>query len=167
MALKSYVLTQDYKAPSSQVYQIPNRPPQVCFKQFRKGDTINGELKHVNNKPSIVLAQGGLIFPISVIKELVTKEVISDASGESKQEEKKTVQNIIAPANNTKIRYLDAIIIGAVLGIGGAYLAEKQGWLPTVDKKNKIYGALIGAGLVFYLTYRHTQNKVQSKNNKE
>ena len=51
-------------------------------------------------------------------------------------------------------KYIDGILIGAVVGLGGVILAEKQGWIVNVDKKNKIYGAIAGAILGGYYIYR-------------
>ena len=51
-------------------------------------------------------------------------------------------------------KYIDGILIGAVVGLGGVILAEKQGWITNIDKKNKIYGAIAGAVLGTYYIYR-------------
>ena len=50
---------------------------------------------------------------------------------------------------------IDALVVGALLGVGGAYLSEKQGWLGEPDKKNKLYGALIGGAVALYGLYRY------------
>lgn len=168
MALSTYVLTQNYRAPFVRITNNPRMPQQICYKNFKAGDMIKGELKHANNKPAFVLVQGTLVFPLSVIKAVVTKEVISDASGETKKEEAKgPVSNIIPVAKTPKIKYLDAAIIGGLIGLGAVYFAEKKGYLQVVDKKNKIYGAAIGALAGFYLIYRKTQNKISKPQTKE
>ena len=164
MALKSYIVTQDFKSPIVRVTGLPHRPQEIRMKRFRKGEIIKGELKHANNKPAFILVGGAAVVPLSVVKELVTKEVVSDASGETKQPENKMK---IEPIKNPRMKYLDGIVLGAIVGVGGAYLAEKQGWIAMPDKKNKIYGALIGAGVGLYLVYRFKLNTVKPKDNKE
>ena len=49
---------------------------------------------------------------------------------------------------------LVAGIIGAILGAGAVYLAEKQNIIATPDKKYKLYGAVAGAVLGMYIVYR-------------
>jgi hypothetical protein len=154
MALKSYVVTQDYRSPFVRMTGRPNRPQEVKFKSFRKGDIVNGELKHANNAPAFVLVQGTLVFPLSVVKEVVTKEIVSEVEGgEAKPEAKK-----ISLQSMSKVKYIDAIVVGGLAGFGGVFLAEKQGWIVSPDKKNRIYGAIGGALLGIYLVYR-TKNK--------
>ena len=154
MALKSYIVTQDFKSPVVRVTGMPHKPQDIRFKRFRKGDIIKGELKHANNEPAFILVGGACVVPLNVVKELVTKEITSNAEG---TEEKKPIK--ITPKEGPRMKYLDAVIIGAALGVGGAYLAEKQGWIAMPDKKNKIYGALIGAAVGLYFVYRFKLNK--------
>ena len=150
MALKSYIVIADIKTPYVQGTGVPHRPQEVRFKLIRKGEIIKGELKHANNKPAFVLVNGTLVVPLSAVKELVTKEITSDADGTSKESK----QPIKLPSVN-KVKYIDALIVGALIGVGGAYLSEKQGWLGEPDKKNKIYGALIGGAVALYGLYRY------------
>ena len=150
MALKSYIVIADVKTPYVQATGIAHRPQQVRFKLIRKGEIIKGELKHANNKPAFVLVNGALVVPLSALKELVTKEVSSDFEGEVTSEKKP----IKLPSVN-KVKYIDAVIVGALAGVGGAYLVEKQGWIGEPDKKNKLYGALIGGAVALYGLYRY------------
>jgi hypothetical protein len=150
MALKSYIVIADVKTPYVQATGIPHRPQQVRFKLIRKGEIIKGELKHANNKPAFVLVNGALVVPLSALKELVTKEVSSEFEGEVTSEKKP----IKLPSVN-KVKYIDAVIVGALAGVGGAYLVEKQGWIGEPDKKNKLYGALIGGAVALYGLYRY------------
>lgn len=163
MALRSYIVTQNFKSPIVRVTGIPHKPQEIRFKQFRKGDIIKGELKHANNQPAFLLVGGAAVVPLSVVKELVTKEIVSDATGESS--EKKSVK--IVPNEGPRMKYLDALIIGGALGAGAAYFAEKQGWIAQPDKKNKIYGALIGAGIGLYMVYRFKLNKPKTNKTEE
>jgi len=150
MALKSYIVISDVKTPYVQATGVPHRPQQVRFKLIRKGEIIKGELKHANNKPAFVLVNGALVVPLSALKELVTKEVSSEFEGAATSEKKP----IKLPSIN-KVKYVDALIVGALAGVGGAYLMEKQGWLGEPDKKNKLYGALIGGAVALYGLYRY------------
>jgi hypothetical protein len=150
MALKSYIVIADIKTPYVQGTGVPHRPQEVRFKLIRKGEIIKGELKHANNKPAFVLVNGTLVVPLSAVKELVTKDITSNADGTAKDEK----TPIKLPSVN-KVKYIDALIVGALLGVGGAYLSEKQGWLGEPDKKNKIYGALIGGAVALYGLYRY------------
>ena len=163
MALKSYIVTQNFKSPIVRVTGVPHKPQEIRFKQFRKGDIIKGELKHANNQPAFILVNGVCVVPLSVVKELVTKEIASNASGEATPETKPIK---ITPVQGPRMKYMDAVVIGGLLGAGGAYLAEKQGWIAMPDKKNKIYGAIIGAAIGLYLVYRFKLNK-QKPNTEE
>jgi hypothetical protein len=160
MALKSYILTQDFKSPIVRVTGIPHRPQEIRFKLFKKGDLVKGELKHANNQPAFVLVDGVLVLPVNVVREVVSKDVMSSAdatitnkeeTGEKAPTETKKTEVIIT---KPKLGYIDGIVIGAVVGVIGAYVAEKQGWIAQPDKKNKIYGAAIGAAAGIYLIYR-------------
>jgi len=152
---KSYVLIQDFKAPYVIATGMPHKPSKIMLKRFRKGEIINGELKLANGRPSFVLVNGVIPVPVTMLNEVVTKEILSDASGP-----KKISANPNAPTSNVvkvkkeNTRFLDAGIIGAVLGFGLVYLAEKKGWIKTEEKKNKMYGAIGGAVLAMYIIYR-------------
>ena len=80
MALKSYILTKDFKSPYVTSTGLPHNPQAIRFKQFKKGEVITGEMKHANNKPAFVLVNGVCVVPLEVIKELVTKEIVSQKS---------------------------------------------------------------------------------------
>lgn len=162
----TYTLIKDFNAPAVIVNLHLKRPTEVCYKKFKKGDMIQGELKHVNNKPAIVIVRGQLVFPVSVLRAVVTKEIISDASGETKKPA--TIETVLPKAKTQKIQYLDAAIIGALAGAGIVYVAERKGWMPpATDHKNKVYGAIVGALAAFYILYRRNQNKMVKTKEKE
>jgi hypothetical protein len=165
MALKSYIVTQNFKSPIVRVTGMPHKPQEIRFKKFIKGDIIKGELKHANNQPAFILVGGACVVPLNVVKELVTKEIVSDANGESTEANKKEVK--IVPNQGPRMKYLDAVIIGGALGAGAAFLAEKQGWIAMPDKKNKIYGAVIGAAIGLYMVYRFKLNKPKTNTTEE
>lgn len=162
MAQKSYIITNDFKAPYVQITGIPHNPQVIKMKKFRKGDIIKGELKHANNKPAFILVNGVIVVPLDVVKELVTKAVVSNADGQDSKSDKSKIKTISVPTN-PKVKYGDAIIIGAILGVAGAFVAEKQGWIAEPDKKNKLYGAAIGALAASYIVYRTNNAKSKIK----
>jgi hypothetical protein len=151
---RSYVLIQDFKAPYVIATGMPHKPSKIMMKKFVKGQIISGELKTANGKPSLVLVNGVIPVPVSMLNQVVTKEIVSNINGDAKKI-KQTLTNqptVVVKKQNT--RYLDAAIIGAVLGFAGVYLAEKQGWIAVAEKKNKMYGAIGGAILGMYFIYR-------------
>lgn len=150
---KSYVLVQDFKAPYVIATGMPHKPSKIMLKKYVKGEIITGELKTAKGKPVIVLVNGVIPIPITMLKEVVTKEIINGANGTQSTTKINPSQSIVI-AKKTNTRYFDAGILGAILGVGAAYLAEKQGWIAQPDKKNKLYGAAIGAVLAMYLVYR-------------
>jgi hypothetical protein len=163
MAVRSYIMTADFKSPYVTATGMAHDPSRIKFKQLKKGEIINGELKHANNKPAFVLLKGVCVVPLHVIKEVVTKEVISHADGEGSIA-KKIKQSVGTSKNNSnpEVKYVDAMLIGAIVGLGGVYLAEKQGWIAEPDKKYKMYGALGGALLGMYYVYRSKTQKKSS-----
>lgn len=159
MALESFVITKDFKTPFVRFTGHPRFPQQTEWKTFKKGDIVNGELKHSNNKPAFVLVSGRLVVPIEVVKKVVTKDVKSNADGEI--EKKKP--GVISTSNNPKVQYVDAMLLGALVGVVGVYVAEKQGWIAQPDKKYKLYGGLAGVGLALYILWRYKNSKPKKK----
>jgi hypothetical protein len=150
---KSYVLIQDFKAPYVIATGMPHKPSKIMLKKYVKGEIITGELKTAKGKPVIVLVNGVIPVPITMLKEVVTKEIVNSANGTKATTKVNPTQGSIT-IKKTNTRYLDAGILGAILGFGAVYLAEKQGWIAQADKKNKLYGAGIGAVLAMYIVYR-------------
>jgi len=147
---------------------LPHKPQAIRFKQFKKGSIVKGELKHANNKPAFLLVSGVCVVPLNVVKELMTKDIVSHADGEGSIKDKviKKVENVSKLNTNPKVGYIDMALIGALVGFGGVILAEKQGWLEEVNKKHRLYGAIGGALLAAYLVYRNktTKRKFTVKN---
>ena len=151
MAKATYVIIRNCKLPSVVVdNRHPHKPNQVSFRTFRKGDIINGELKHQNNQPAFILSEG-IVVPLYCVKAIVTKEIMSEATGEEKA---KAVEKKVAVETVKKVKYLDYAIIGAVVGVGAVYLAHKKDWIKTHDNKHYAYGAIAGALLGAYIVYR-------------
>jgi hypothetical protein len=174
MALKSYVLTADFRAPYVVATGHPKNPQQIKTKMFREGEIVKGELKHANNQPAFILVAGTLVIPVDCIKELTTRAIVEDDKIVPAEvvEEKTTNEVVIKTdsakksmlkSSNPKVKYMDAIIIGGIAGLGGIYLAGKQGWIAEIDKKHYLYGGLVGAVLGAYLVYRFTPSKTAPK----
>jgi len=163
MALESYIFTQAYSAPYVIATGNGRNPQSIKAKRFQKNEIIQGELKHANNKPAFILVAGKLVVPLEVVKKVVAEDVKSAADGSEPKEVKKpmTLANT-AP----KIKYIDAIVGGIILGVGGVYLAEKQGWIKVPDNKNKIYGAIIGALAGVYIVYRYKASQAEKPKKK-
>jgi len=161
---KTFIITKEVNVPIVSS-QVAHRPAQVKFRKFRKGQLVQGELKHANNKPSFVLVGRMCVIPVECVKEIQGKEVSSNVTGQELSQKLQTQQvtanKKVAPSN-TKVKYLDALLIGGLVGFGGVYFAEKKGWLQGEDNKMKMYGAITGAILGMYYVYR-SQNTATKK----
>ena len=117
MAIKSYIMTTDYKSPYVTATGLPHNPTAIRFKKLRKGEIIKGELKHANNKPAFILMSGVCVVPLDVVKELVTKAVVEhDDSKESKSSADGSAIKIAKPSKaSSSVRYIDAMIIGGLM----------------------------------------------------
>ena len=159
MAIKSYVLKENYKAPVLRYTGLSHAPQQLQYKQFLKDAIVQGELKHSMNKPIGVIVNGGMFFPIGVLKEVVTKEIVSNASGETIKEKIKTnIDN-----SDPKVQYIDFALAGAVAGALVVFILEKKNIIPAGNKMNYVYGAGGGAALLTYAKWRSNINKKYKK----
>jgi hypothetical protein len=152
-----FVATQDFVTPYVVSTGQPHKPTQICKKKFRKGDIITGEVKTVKGKPSFVLHKGVMVIPFSCVKQVVVKDIVIsnlDGTSDTQKTNPKVEVKVIKSADVKNKKYIDGILIGAVVGLGGVILAEKQGLIVNVDKKNKIYGAIAGAVLGAYYIFR-------------
>jgi hypothetical protein len=154
---KAYILTKDVRCPIVDGHNYTHRPIQVKTKLFKKGQIVKGELKHSDNQPAFVLVGKMCVIPIDAVKELSGKDVTSKFSGADMDEKQKTPdqkKNPILTNKNPKIAYIDAMIIGGILGFVGMYYAEKKQLITSEDSKLKMYGAIGGALAGVYLVYR-------------
>jgi hypothetical protein len=164
MALKSYIMTKTTRAPYVQVTGQAHNPQAIRMKILREGQIVKGEMKHANNKPAFVLVAQCLVVPLDAVREVITKDVTSsNASGETTTDKPKAIK---LPSVN-KLKYIDAVVIGSLVGVGSAFLIEKQGWLAPPDKKNKVYGAIIGAAAALYILYRYKVAQADKSKEKE
>jgi hypothetical protein len=157
---KTYVITKDVKVPIVVNGGQAHRPAQVRYKTYRKGEMIQGELKHSNNKPAFVLVGSMGVVPLNCIQEVTSVPVTSNAIGEVNDA---TIPKESEPKKEPKVQYGDAMIIGALVGFVGVYMAQKYGYLGEEDKKYRLYGALGGGLLGLYWVYRNknTSKKVK------
>jgi len=158
MAQKTYIFTHDCKAPYVEITGKPHMPQEVKFLKFRRGDQVRGEIKHSNNKPAFILGPKNAIIPLDVVKELVTKAVVGDTPSLAASSFDGPTQPKSVPTN-PKVRYIDAMLLGAVVGLVAVVVAEKQGWISEPDSKYKWYGAGLGAVAAGYIVYRTSNAK--------
>jgi len=151
-----FVATTDFVTPYVVATGMPHKPTRICKKQFRKGDIITGEIKTVKGEPSFVLHKGVMVIPFSCIKQVITKDIqVSNFDNKVVADKNPKVEvKVPNTPKEKKKQMLDMILLGAIVGFGGVLLAEKQGWLSGDDKKNRLYGGLVGAFLGGYYIYR-------------
>ncbi len=161
---KSYLIVKDVKVPVVLHSGNAHTPANIKFKTYRKGDVIVGELKHANNQPSIILVGRMQPIPIECVQEISTAPV---GAGENKEEKSSNAEGTgkvkeFITTGNPKVKYADAMIIGAIVGFIGVHVAQKYEYLPADEKKYKLFGALGGGLLAVYIVYR-TRNATPKK----
>lgn len=154
---KSYVLTKNFKSPYVVSTGQPHRPTQIKMKKFTAGQIINGELKHANGRPAFILVHGVIVVPLSVVKAVVTKDVVETSSAEGAGNSAPVKK--IEVVTNPKVKYIDAALIGGVIGAAVVWYAERKKWIAEAKIENKLYGALAGAVVSGYLMYRFRNKK--------
>lgn len=156
---KTYIITKDVKVPIVVNSGQAHRPAQVRYKTYRKGEMVQGELKHSNNKPAFVLVGQMGVVPLNCIQEVTSVPVTSSADGSDEKKEDKKVE----VKKDSKVQYGDAMIIGALVGFVGVFMAQKYGYLDQENKKFRLYGALGGGLLGVYWVYRNRNTKKEVK----
>lgn len=157
MKEKAYIVTRDFKAPYVVATGIIHKPQRIEYKHFRKGQIIKGILKTANGKPAFVLVKGVIPVELGCLAEVQTKEIVmSNATGSETPDQK---PKVAVTNTNPKVKYIDAMLIGGVVGAVGVHFAEKKGYIPNPDPKHKLYGAVGGALLAWYIVYRHSTEK--------
>lgn len=160
MKNKRYIIRNNFKSPCVLMTQNPQNPQKVVYKTFIKGQVVTGEMKKdKQGNPAALVVGEGFVIPTSCIQELITKDVIlSNASGNDKKEE--TIS--VTKKSGDRMKYVDSAIVGAVLGFGAVYFAEKKNWL-TPNPNNKYIGIAIGLVLTPYLVYRFSPKVTVTK----
>lgn len=146
-----YILIKTVKTPVVINTPYPHKPTAIRYKEFKEGTTVTGTVEHRGGKPAFLVVRRRFVIPISAVKLLVTKEVetSSNAAGNTKDEFEK-----FAKSGNPKVKYLDAALVGGLIGAAGVFFAQKKGWINPPDRKNLVYGALGTAAVAAYLVYR-------------
>jgi hypothetical protein len=160
---KNYIITHDFKSPYVMATGIPHNPNKILFRRYKKGQIVTGVLIEANGKPAYVLSEGYFTIPLSNIKEMVTKDVSYSVEGDKS----KKADPILPKVNNPKLKYMDAVIIGGIVGAVVVFIAQKRNWIAEQDHMYKAYGAGIGAALGLYVVYRkNNKNKMIQQNKK-
>ena len=99
------------------------------------------------------------VVPLNCVQEVTSVPVTSSVTGEATNTTPPKESEVKEP----KVQYGDALIIGALVGFVGVFMAQKYGYLDAEDKKFRLYGALGGGLLGMYWVYRqkNTPKKVK------
>lgn len=152
---KSYVLTQDFESPKVMGTNSPRQPIKVGLCKFRKGQIIQGAMQKENGKPAYLLYRGSIVVPITVLKEVVTKDIIQGYSGfDATQANDSKILPKLEPVKSKQARYLDGILIGGIAGLIAGIVAQKKYGMEDPEHKNKMYLALAGSAIGAFLVYR-------------
>ncbi len=151
----SFIISKSVATPYVRNTNHPHNPRVIKYKRFKPGDMVTGVLHYDKlGKPEFILVNKELVIPANCVKELVTQEVITSNMNGTDKKIKEFVNT-----GNPKVKYLDAAIVGAVLGACAVWVAEKKQLISMPDKKNKLIGAAIGAALFAYAVYRIRNSK--------
>jgi hypothetical protein len=172
---KSYIVTKQFDAPYVVGTGMAHRPTKVNKRTFRKGQVITkGVMQYANGQPAFLLVSGVMPIPLECIKEVVAKDVVSSFDGGKTSEPKKKpptkIKSPLPPSSNPKVKYIDALLIGGLAGLVAVHFAQKKGYITNPDNKIKLYGALGGGLLAWYVVYRQNTNapaKVIEKNSSD
>jgi hypothetical protein len=165
MAKKTYIVVKDFQSPQVYSTGFSHKPAQVGMRTFKKGTTITGELKTANGKPSFILVGRMTVVPIECVKEVVARSIEGSSSFDAVPE-KKPLKDYME-TTPSKVKYMDAAIIGALVGGLGYYALEKKDLVPNDSNKYRLYAAGASAALAIYLVYRYNNRKVKIKAEKK
>lgn len=160
-----YVATCDFSVPYVLSTGRAINPVIQKVKRIKKGEVLKGVLKSANGRPAFLLMKNpegaAIVVPADYLQEVKLTELNSNASGGSVQQ--KTLAPISVDVKKNKVRYMDALLVGGLIGALAVYGAEKKGWIKTPSNKNKLIGAGVGAALAVYAMYRFKGEKVNKK----
>lgn len=174
---KSYIVTKQFDAPYVVGTGMAHKPTRINKRTFKKGQVITkGIMQYANGQPAFLLVSGVMPIPLECIKEVVAKDVVSSSfdgptTSAPKTKEPKKIKSPLPPSSNPKVKYIDALLIGGLAGLVGVHFAQKKGYITNPDPKFKLYGALGGGLLAWYVVYRQSTNtppvKVVEKNSSD
>lgn len=162
---QDFVFTQNYKAVYVVATGMPHKPSSIKFKLFKKGDIEKGVLHSPYGKPEFVMIGGTLVVPTTVLRKVITKtingggESFFDGTGSSEVAQQPIA---IKKPVDPKIQYMDAVLIGGVVGLVLAHIAEKKEWIGKSEEnpyQNKLIGAAIGGALGAYIVFKTRSKK--------
>ncbi len=163
--LQDFVVTQDFKTPKVTSTGNNRQPTRIDFKYFKKGSVIKGFL-HTDksgNPDVLMIHDGTLAVPLDVIKKVVVKDIqTSGFDGPAKSDKPK----VSLKPKDTKTRYLDAFVAGAIAGLILTIVSEKKGWLALNEEspyQNKLIGAAAGSVIAAFIVYRFNLHKAETK----
>lgn len=163
MKKKRFIVTQDFRSPNIARDGGAHAPHQVGWRQFKKGEQFNGELIMEGGKPKFAMAPGALMIPLSVVKEVVAKDVIlSNAEGDDKQGVINTI-TVNAKKGASKFKLIDAAIFGALAGFAGYTYAVKKQYIAIDTPKHKMIAIGVTAGIFAYAVYRFSNSTKPEK----
>lgn len=151
-----FVANKNFITPEVVSTGMPHQPTRIVKRRFLKGQIIQGEIKTSKGKPSFVLHKGSMIIPLSNVEQVITKKIDISSYDGLKIDESNPKIDVRAVKTTTQKNkeYIDGILLGAIVGVAGVFLAEKEGFIEGADNKIKIYGAIGGALLGCYAVYR-------------
>lgn len=160
---RNFIVTHDFKSPYVMATGIPSNPNKILFRRYKKGQIISGIIIEDKGKPASILSEGYFTIPLSNVKEMITKDVSYSVEGDKG----KKPEPILPKVNNPKLKYMDAVIIGGIVGAVVVFVAQKKNWITEQDHMYKAYGAGIGAALALYVVYRKNNKNKVTTNNKQ
>ena len=164
MAKKTYLVVKDFQSPQVYSTGYSHKPAQIGMRSFKKGTTIQGELKTSNGKPSFILVGRMTVVPIECVQEVVARPVQGTSSFDAVGDKKPLKEYM--DKTTTKVKYMDAAIVGALVGGLGYYFLEKRGMVPTDNPKFRVYAAGAGVALAIYLVYRYNNRTIKKSEKK-
>lgn len=155
-----FVVTKNFKSPYAVATGVPHKPTALKTANFKKGQIIKGDIKKddVGNN-AFVMYRNTIVVPLDCVRQVLTKEVdlkngFSNATGSSKPlSAQAQIIKVQPPKEEVRKKYIDAIIIGGILGFVATYYAEKKGYVQP-EEKNKMIGVALGSLAGLYLVYR-------------
>lgn len=154
MQAERYILTKNVRTPVVINTPYPHKPTAIKYKEFREGETIKGVVqKGRDGKPRFIIVKGMYVIPAHAVRLLVTKNIGEPNSNASGKDAGEKLEQY-AKGGNPRVKYMDAALVGALVGVTAVFFAQKKGWLTPPSKSNLVYGALGAAGLSMYVIFR-------------
>ncbi len=162
-----FVVTQDFKTPRVTATGNNKQPTRIDFKYFKKGQILKGVL-HKDNQgnPDVLMLNGTMAVPLEVVKRVITKDIQTSGFDGDVSKSDAPTKISLKPKEGSKMKYLDAAIIGGIAGFILTIVSEKKGWLDANEEspyQNKLIGAGVGAVVGAFLIYRFGNNKEEIK----